>query len=82
MMFSMQVLNTNSRVQTLEVSTNGGQSWIPANRQTYNYFQIDSDTGTDSVSVKLRCVNQVYIQVDNVNVNVNGGAETTANANC
>jgi hypothetical protein len=74
----MQVLNTNNHVQTLEVSTNGGQSWIPANRQTYNYFQIDSGTWTDSVSAKLKCANQVYIQVDNVN----GGAETTANTNC
>ncbi|KAE9965647.1 hypothetical protein EG327_000401 [Venturia inaequalis] len=37
--FSMQVVNSNIAVSSLEVSTDGGNSWQETTRREYNYFE-------------------------------------------
>jgi len=76
----MQVVNANYQIDELKVSTDGGRTWRDTFRKFYNFFEIEHGTGTDSVSVKLRCSNGKYITADNVNVN--NRADTVVRANC
>lgn len=49
----MQVLNSNTEVKALDVSTDGGKTWKPTTRQPYNYFENSSGFGTDIVTVRI-----------------------------
>ncbi|KAE9961416.1 hypothetical protein EG327_004251, partial [Venturia inaequalis] len=51
--FSMQVLNSNTEVTALDVSTDGGKTWKPTTRRPYNYFENSSGFGTDIVTVRI-----------------------------
>ncbi|KAL2010208.1 hypothetical protein VTN00DRAFT_6015 [Thermoascus crustaceus] len=51
--FSMQVVNANIPVKTLEVSTDGGNTWQQTQREQYNFFNKDGGFGTDTVDVKV-----------------------------
>ncbi len=57
--FSMQVVNANYPVTALDVSTDGGSTWQPTQRQDYNYFQKSdgSGFGTETVTVRVTCSN-------------------------
>lgn len=54
--FSMQVVNANKRVTSLEVSTDGGSNWKPTTRQSYNFFENASGFGTSTVDVKVTSI--------------------------
>jgi expansin len=64
--FSMQVMNANVPVKTLEVSTDGGKSWKGTTRQDYNYFENASGFGVDSVTVRVTSVTGESTVVQNV----------------
>ncbi|KAK2005132.1 barwin-like endoglucanase [Colletotrichum falcatum] len=66
--FSMQVLNHNEPVSTLEVSTDGGSSWKKTTRQPYNFFENSSGFGTDSVDVRVTSESGKTVIVKNVSV--------------
>ncbi|KAL0938795.1 rare lipoprotein A [Colletotrichum truncatum] len=51
--FSMQVLNHNEPVKSLEVSTDGGATWQQTTRKEYNFFENPSGFGTNTVDVKV-----------------------------
>lgn len=51
--FSMQVMNSNVQVTSLDVSTDGGKTWKGTKRQPYNFFENSAGFGTDSVDVKI-----------------------------
>ncbi|RDW77771.1 hypothetical protein BP6252_05824 [Coleophoma cylindrospora] len=77
--FSMQVVNANQAVESLEVSTDGGSTWLTTTRQTYNFFQISSGTGTTTVDVKVTSANGDVVTINNVSIS--SGASTTASSN-
>lgn len=75
----MQVLNANLPVQSLEVSTDGGNTWQPTTRQNYNFFENASGFGTDSVDVKVTSITGSSVVVNGVSVA--SGASATASSN-
>ncbi|RYO81869.1 hypothetical protein DL764_009698 [Monosporascus ibericus] len=80
--FSMQVVNSNSAVTALDVSTDGGKTWQPTVRQDYNYFQKGdySGFGTDKVTVKVKCSSGKTMTLSNIGVQ--SSSEYTASGNC
>ncbi|KAK5652160.1 hypothetical protein OQA88_10802 [Cercophora sp. LCS_1] len=81
-LFSMQVTNANYAVTGFEISTDGGQTWQGAVRRDYNYFEKSGGGGfgTETVAVRVSCVNGAKVTL--WNVNVNGGAWMQAAGNC
>ncbi len=77
--FAMQVVNSNKRVASLEVSTNGGSTWLSTVRQTYNFFDISSGTGTTTVDVKITSIDGDVLIIDSVKIAA--GASTKASRN-
>ncbi|TDZ26420.1 Expansin-YoaJ [Colletotrichum sidae] len=77
--FSMQVLNHNEPVTSLEVSTNGGSTWQKTQRAEYNFFENQSGFGTDSVDVRVTSSSGKTVIVKNVSVA--SDSEQTASGN-
>ena len=77
--FSMQVVNSNEPVATLEVSTDGGSTWQPTDRQTYNFFQNASGFGTDTVDIRVTSQTGKTIVVENVGVEGDSQFEAGSN---
>ncbi|KAG4443894.1 hypothetical protein IFR05_000660 [Cadophora sp. M221] len=77
--FSMQVVNANKEVTSLEVSTDGGSTWKVTTRQPYNFFENSSGFGTTVVDVKVTSVDGDVVILKSVNVVA--GASTTAPSN-
>lgn len=77
--FSMQVVNANKAVKSLEFSTDGGNSWHGTTRQSYNFFEYSSGSGTNVVDVKVTSVSGDIVIVKNVAIA--GGSSTTASSN-
>lgn len=75
----MQVVNANKRVASLEVSTDGGNTWQGTTRQTYNFFENANGFGATTVDVKVTSVDGEVVVVNGVQVG--SGASTTASAN-
>ena len=66
--FSMQVVNSNVAVKSLEVSTDGGKTWKATTRQTYNYFENSAGFGTQTVDVRVTSTGGQSIVVKSVSV--------------
>ncbi|KAK1988710.1 RlpA-like double-psi beta-barrel-protein domain-containing protein-containing protein [Colletotrichum cereale] len=77
--FSMQVLNHNEPVSTLEVSTDGGSTWKKTTRQPYNFFENSSGFGTDSVDVRVTGESGKAVIVKNVNVKSDSEHDAASN---
>jgi hypothetical protein len=77
--FSMQVVNANKRVTSLEVSTDGGYTWKSTTRQSYNFFENSSGFGTSMVDVKVTSIDGDVVLVKGVEVTPN--LVVTASAN-
>ncbi|PSN59895.1 rare lipo protein A [Corynespora cassiicola Philippines] len=77
--FSMQVMNANVGVSKLEVSTNGGSTWLPTQRQPYNFFEYAPGFRTETVDVKVTSVNGQSITVRGVSVAANTRREAASN---
>lgn len=77
--FSMQVVNANEAVASLEVSIDNGKTWKTTTRQTYNFFEISSGTGTSSVTVKVTSTSGKTIVVDNVPISSDKSVTGTSN---
>lgn len=75
----MQVVNSNRRVKSLEVSPDGGKTWMKTSRQEYNFFEITSGTGSDSVDVRIKAMNGSVVTVSNVPIQ--SGKEVQAKKN-
>lgn len=69
--FSMQVINHNQPVKSLEVSTNGGSSWQATTRRDYNYFEQASGFGVDWMKVRVTSTTGEQIIVSRVNSTAN-----------
>ncbi|KAF2467874.1 barwin-like endoglucanase [Lindgomyces ingoldianus] len=79
--FSMQVLNENVSVRSLDVSTDWGNTWEGTTRRPYNFFEKEDHGGfgADKVTVKITSWNGEEIVI--WNVGVNGEEQTTAEGN-
>jgi expansin (peptidoglycan-binding protein) len=77
--FSMQVMNANVGVSTLEVSIDGGATWKPTVRQPYNFFEYSSGFGKTMVDVKVTSIGGKSVVVKGVSVAAN--SKTTAGGN-
>ncbi|CBF80002.1 hypothetical protein AN7735.2 [Aspergillus nidulans FGSC A4] len=77
--FSMQVVNANGAVKSLEVSTDNGSTWQETTRSDYNFFENSSGFGTDTVDVRVTGVDGGVITVKNVSVA--SGESVTADGN-
>ncbi|KAL5047585.1 RlpA-like double-psi beta-barrel-protein domain-containing protein-containing protein [Aspergillus fruticulosus] len=66
--FSMQVVNANGAVKSLEVSTDNGSTWKGTTRSDYNFFENSSGFGTDTVDVRVTGVDGAVVTVNNVSV--------------
>lgn len=77
--FSMQVVNANGAVESLEVSADGGSTWQSTTRTEYNFFENSSGFGTDTVSVRVTGASGTTVEVSDVSVA--SESQTTASAN-
>jgi expansin (peptidoglycan-binding protein) len=77
--FSMQVVNANKRVESLEFSTNGGSTWTSTERQDYNFFECSSGSGATTVDVRVTSIDGDVVIVKNVGIS--SGASVTAGSN-
>ncbi|GME66001.1 putative extracellular cellulase allergen asp f7- protein [Neofusicoccum parvum] len=77
--FSMQVLNSNFAIDSMQVSTDGGKTWQKTQRAEYNYFENDSGFGTDTVDVKVTSSNGKSIVTKNVKVSGSSSQEADSN---
>ena len=77
--FSMQVLNANEPVAKLEVSTDGGKSWKPTERQEYNFFQEPSGFKTDTVTVRVTSRSGKTVEVAQVPVKSDSQVKASKN---
>ncbi|KAB8236025.1 putative extracellular cellulase CelA/allergen Asp F7-like [Aspergillus alliaceus] len=77
--FSMQVVNANEAIVSLEVSTDGGSTWQSTKRSDYNFFENTSGFGTEKVDIRVTGKSGKVVRVDNVGVS--SGASVTASGN-
>ncbi|KAJ5463115.1 hypothetical protein N7475_008059 [Penicillium sp. IBT 31633x] len=77
--FSMQVVNANEAVTSLEVSTDGGSSWQGTTRTYYNFFENSAGFGTSTVDVRITGSSGKTVVVKNVGVE--SSSEVTATSN-
>ena len=77
--FSMQVVNANKAVKSLEVSRDGGNSWFATERQYYNFFEHMGGFGASNVSVKVTSTAGDVLVIKDVPVISDG--ITTASSN-
>ncbi|KAJ5512573.1 Barwin-related endoglucanase [Penicillium fimorum] len=77
--FSMQVVNANEPVASLDVSTDGGSTWQETSRQYYNFFENSAGFGTSTVDVRITGASGKTVVVKNVGVG--SGNEVTAKSN-
>lgn len=77
--FSMQVVNANEAIETLEVSTDGGSTWQSTTRTDYNFFENSSGFGTDTVDVRVTGSSGTTVTVNDVSVE--SDSKTTASSN-
>ncbi|KAK7424667.1 hypothetical protein QQZ08_008550 [Neonectria magnoliae] len=66
--FSMQVMNHNEPVKSLDVSTDGGKTWQTTIRKEYNFFEKQSGFGTQQVDVRVTSSTGKSITVRNVSI--------------
>ncbi|KAF7591249.1 hypothetical protein BBP40_001810 [Aspergillus hancockii] len=77
--FSMQIVNANEAVASLEVSTDGGSTWQKTTRSDYNFFENTSGFGTEKVDVRVTGKSGKVVRVNSVGVT--GGSSVTASGN-
>ncbi|TVY82627.1 Expansin-YoaJ [Lachnellula suecica] len=77
--FSMQVVNANKGVATLEVSIDGGSTWQSTDRQTYNFFEQSSGFGVKTMDIKVTSLDGDEVIVKNVEIGA--GSSVTADSN-
>lgn len=66
--FSMQVINANEPVKSLEVSIDGGSTWKATQRQDYNFFENPSGFGTEKVDVRVTSVTGKVVTAKGVSI--------------
>ncbi|KAH7143657.1 RlpA-like double-psi beta-barrel-protein domain-containing protein-containing protein [Dactylonectria macrodidyma] len=77
--FSIQVVNANVPVASLEVSTDGGSTWQSTTRQDYNFFEESAGFGVETVDVRVTSTTGETITVSNVGVTPDAQYTATSN---
>lgn len=66
--FSIQVVNANVPVKSVEVSTDGGSTWQSTTRKDYNFFEQSSGFGATTMDIRVTSTTGETIKVSNVGV--------------
>ncbi|KAF5643247.1 Expansin 2 [Fusarium sp. NRRL 52700] len=77
--FSIQVVNANEPVKSVQVSTDGGRTWKSTERKDYNFFENPAGFGKTSVDVKVTSSTGKSVVVKKVGVTA--GAQYKASSN-
>ncbi|KAJ4125390.1 hypothetical protein NW768_009007 [Fusarium equiseti] len=77
--FSIQVVNANEPVKSVEVSTDGGKTWSKTERKEYNFFENPSGFGKASVDVKITSSTGKTVIVNKVGVTPDAQYKAKAN---
>ncbi|KAF5646665.1 Expansin 2 [Fusarium tjaetaba] len=77
--FSIQVVNANEPVKSVQVSTDGGITWKSTERKDYNFFENPAGFGKTSVDIKVTSSTGKSVVVKNVGVTA--GAQYKAGSN-
>ncbi|KAI1068936.1 hypothetical protein LB507_006434 [Fusarium sp. FIESC RH6] len=77
--FSIQVVNANEPVKSVEVSTDGGKTWSKTERKEYNFFENPSGFGKESVDVKITSSTGKTVVVNKVGVTPDAQYKAKAN---
>ncbi|KAF5967787.1 Expansin 2 [Fusarium coicis] len=77
--FSIQVVNANEPVKSVQVSTDGGSTWKSTERKDYNFFENPAGFGKTSVDVKVTSSTGKSVVVKKVGVTA--GAQYKASSN-
>ncbi|KAF5570472.1 Expansin 2 [Fusarium phyllophilum] len=77
--FSIQVVNANEPVKSVQVSTDGGSTWKSTERKDYNFFENPAGFGKTSVDVKVTSSTGKSVVVKSVGVTA--GAQYKASSN-
>ncbi|KAH7201611.1 RlpA-like double-psi beta-barrel-protein domain-containing protein-containing protein [Fusarium oxysporum] len=77
--FSIQVVNANEPVKSVQVSIDGGSTWKSTERKDYNFFENPAGFGKTSVDVKVTSSTGKSVVVKNVGVTA--GAQYKASSN-
>ncbi|KAF5974730.1 hypothetical protein FBULB1_7656 [Fusarium bulbicola] len=77
--FSIQVVNANEPVKSVQVSTDGCSTWKSTERKDYNFFENPAGFGKTSVDVKVTSSTGKSVVVKNVGVTA--GAQYKASSN-
>lgn len=64
--FAAQVVNGNERTASMEVSIDGGKTWLATERQDYNFFLISSGSGATSATIRVTSFAGKVVTVTNV----------------
>ena len=76
----MQVVNAAKAVQSLDVSTDGGNTWRPTSRKSYNFFELGGGgAGAPTASIRVTSTGGQQVIVNNVDLS--SGSSTTASRN-
>lgn len=68
------------RVASLEYSIDGGSTWKGGlSRQDYNFFQLSSGTGSDTVAIRAESVDGDQVVVKGVSVTGGNLVDVSAN---
>lgn len=77
--FSMQVVNHNEPVKSLEVSTDGGSTWTATTRKDYNFFENSSGFGVSTMKIRVTSTTGKTVTVSNVGVTADAQYTATSN---
>jgi expansin (peptidoglycan-binding protein) len=77
--FSIQVVNANEPVKSVEVSVDGGKTWGKTERKDYNFFENPSGFGKESVDVKITSSTGKTVVVNKVGVTADAQYKAKSN---
>ncbi|KAH6966921.1 RlpA-like double-psi beta-barrel-protein domain-containing protein-containing protein [Fusarium venenatum] len=77
--FSIQVVNANEPVKSVEVSVDGGKTWKTTERKDYNFFENPAGFGKESVDVKITSSTGKTVIVNKVGVTADAQYKAKSN---
>lgn len=77
--FSMQVVNHNQPIKSLEVSTDSGKTWTATTRKDYNFWENPNGFRVETTQVRVTATTGKSIVI--TNVGTTAGAKYSATSN-
>jgi expansin (peptidoglycan-binding protein) len=77
--FAMQVVNASEPVASLEVSTDGGNTWTATTRTTYNYFEYAAGFRSASMDIRVTSITGATVVYSGATPDAEAQFTTSAN---